>query len=478
MASVIMMTLLGLVVLTVRETEGFIGRTCLSNSSCSSDKDHLITRREVVEYCSDGICMCAPHVELRYRNNLEPQCHEFFYSLLMLSDGCKLGDPLSCSQNEECVKSVNAFSGFLKEEQCRCKQGYIRVGSDCREAHHQQLLESCHTPYSGPVFSCDLNKKSFCKSGKCICFESFYANMDSGRCEPMSSYIHNYSLEEYRVRPGEYCTEDQHCIYGLHCREFLCSCPEECPYREEEEICDCGPSPTADKYGPAFVGLFLGLIVLSCWFMKIRKTIKTFKKKRNGAFDDLETVPQDSAAGNNYDLSPVDSVANNATNPSSALVVPTSSEDGKHSPLPFPGESTKSLPTQYEGDFPNPSPKIPQSFPFGISVPQPSYSEKPVDNTLGPYFDNSPSVEASAPSISSEGALSAPSSYNFSPTFLSSNSAGPTTSANPYPLNPAYNPSETNSSLPYPIQPYGVTPEIKPGQEKDEPPPPYNFLYP
>ncbi|KAK7082101.1 hypothetical protein SK128_020124 [Halocaridina rubra] len=466
----------------------FIGKSCSRNSSCSSYLDNSLK-------CMDGICKCPPTIELKHSSyDLSPICDETFSALTGMFSNCKK-KPSRCTENEECIDFKSPYH-FLKDHgRCSCKEGHIRVGSDCLKVNHQKVLEPCYVIKDGPLRSCDLSAKSYCKQRKCICFETFFANTTSGSCEPMSQYIIKYNLTSYQVKPGEYCTENHHCISGLTCKDFKCNCPEECPYKEEEEICDCGLEPIseqgtdADIFGPVFVGIFLGILIIVFWCRRIRKTIEKRKKKLTGPrFDGLETV-QDSPRRNTYSLTPINTnTGGNVAASPSRSVRPSSTTESRQSPL-RPGVSSKSQPPKY--DEKTPASDLPPYRPpvFGFSPsdplesfryqPPPPYTEKPLDASAPPYAFSPPTVEGS--SLPEAGpSPSAPLPYDISPSVLPSTNPSSSLPCPSRPSSfssvpdPSSCPPDTGSSLPYAVNPYGASSSIPIPDPLEYTVPPYN----
>ncbi|XP_042876725.1 uncharacterized protein LOC122256250 [Penaeus japonicus] len=141
----------------------------------------------------------------------------------------------------------------------------------------QRLMMPCITRSFGPdPRMCDIKKRSICVDNTCVCVKGYIPNA-SGVCESKESYASYLKLNEYRVKPGEYCRENTDCIEGLVCNKFKCNCPSDCNYRQRKEVCDCGKVDT--EVWPIIIGVLLGMIVIVFWIWAIRKTIIKHKEK-------------------------------------------------------------------------------------------------------------------------------------------------------------------------------------------------------
>ncbi|XP_063604922.1 uncharacterized protein LOC134780241 isoform X3 [Penaeus indicus] len=54
---------------------------------------------------------------------------------------------------------------------------------------------------------------------------AFLPNVTSGRCEPEADFLRASNFTKYIVPHGEYCYSKSHCIEGLECSKYACSCP-------------------------------------------------------------------------------------------------------------------------------------------------------------------------------------------------------------------------------------------------------------
>ncbi|KAK7082100.1 hypothetical protein SK128_020123 [Halocaridina rubra] len=229
---------------------------------------------------------------------------------------------------------------------------------------------------------------------------------------------------------------------------------------------------------------------MAFWTHRIRKTIERQKKKLAGPrFEGLETVTQDSPSHNTYSLTPVNaSTEGNVAASPSRSVLPSSTTEGRQSPLP-PKVSNESLPPKYEGktsasDLPPYQPPV-----FGFSTPNPlesfryqpppPYTEKPLDASAPPCALTPLTGEGSSHPEAGF-SPSAPLPYDVSPSVPPSTNPS---SSLPYPSSPSSFPSapdpsscppDTGSSLPYALSPYGASSSVPTPDPSKYAVPPYN----
>ncbi|XP_068249950.1 uncharacterized protein [Palaemon carinicauda] len=449
----------------VNNSESELGRTCRNSRSCG----YSVTLVEE-EFCVDGICRCNPDYEVQYSSVLNPRCENIFLSLNMFVKGCK---EKKCGENEYCMERPSPFTGInSKQIKCMCNPGFLRINSACREASHQKVLERCYIPENGTVKSCDVNGNSFCKDGICVCFESYFANVTSGKCEPKGYYMKAHNLDEYRVRPHEYCLKESDCISGLECSNYQCECPQPCKYNETAEICDCGvieKPPAPGITWPVIVGVLLGLCIVAFWYRTIKKMIKKYAKKKNASHNEVTATEETRPTYALQPMSPRHESAGNAT--SRELTYPVASPEKRSGELTYPvdiPEKRSLLPagTNSEGNAYIPPPQPSQ---YGFSTPYVSSALPPVSPGAPPPYSLLPSAADSPPP------------YSLNPQEGSFNASIPdfsTPSSLPYPCNaatpipavvgpanptgsygmtaPALNPS---TALPYPYNPTTPNPD-------------------
>ncbi|XP_068249955.1 uncharacterized protein [Palaemon carinicauda] len=310
------------------------------------------------------------------------------YHIHLFDKTCK---NTTCGENEYCKEIPSTFS-FRKENQivCMCNPGFLRINSDCREASHQKVLESCYIPENGTVKSCDVDESSVCNNGKCVCFESHFANVTSKKCEPKADYMKAHNLTEYRVRPGEYCLKESDCISGLECSNYQCDCPWPCSYNKTAEICDCGviEKRQVEITGPAIVGVLLGLCICAFWFCMIKITITKYAKKKNVSLIEVTPAEEPHPTLALQPMSPRNKNVENAT--SGEVTAPTGIPE---KPPSLPVESNSEIntyipppqPSQYSFSIPGVSSALP---PFSPGAPA-SYSLlSTTDDSPPPYSLN------------------------------------------------------------------------------------------
>ncbi|XP_068249951.1 uncharacterized protein [Palaemon carinicauda] len=422
----------------VNNSESELGRTCSNPRPC--EYSVALVKKEL---CVDGICRCNPDYEVQYSSLLNPRCEHMSLSLDIFDKSC---EQKKCGENEYCMERPTPYVStylYSNEIKCMCNPGFLRIDLDCREASHQKVLERCYIPENGTVKSCDVNGNSFCKDGICVCFESYFANVTSGKCEPKANYMKAHNLTEYHVRPHEYCYRDSDCISGLECSNYLCECPRPCKYNETAEICDCGvieKPPAAGITGPAIVGVLLGLCIVAFWYRTIKKMIKKYAKKKNASQNEVTATEETRPTYALQPMSPRHESAGNAT--SGELTYPIDIPEKRSGELTYPidiPEKRSLLPvgTNSEGNAYIPPPQPSQ---YGFSTPHVSSASPPVSPGAPPPYSLLPSAADSPPPYSlnpQEG------SFNASiPDFSTPNSL-------PYPCNPATpNPDAYGSANP------------------------------
>ncbi|XP_047485203.1 tenascin-like isoform X3 [Penaeus chinensis] len=187
-------------------TNGEIGAKCTNSLNCPGD-----------ESCVDHHCHCS---DIEYSKSLYPVCSHWRSHNLC-------GSLDDCGRNSKCINF-----------QCMCDEGYYRIDSSCRKGQLQPVMGICREEGQA-VWLCDVSKHSVCISNICVCSKGYVPTSD-GLCKPQESYMKNYSLSEYHVKPGEYCRDSANCIEGLACEGFKCRCPTTCRYDQRKEVCDCG----------------------------------------------------------------------------------------------------------------------------------------------------------------------------------------------------------------------------------------------
>ncbi|XP_047484462.1 zonadhesin-like isoform X2 [Penaeus chinensis] len=263
-------------------TKTIIGQKCSTKYDCAS-------RILISENCTDGFCACSRTARLRYEEySLAPECS----SLLDLKTRYCKRSPEKCPPNSMCSS----------REGCRCNDGYEFVGSNCIKAVYQKVMEPCYIR-NGLAYVCDHKQHSFCGEKKCVCFDAFLPNITSGRCEPEADFLRASNLEKYIVLHGEYCKSKSHCIEGLECSKYACSCPSPCIYKKGMEVCDCGASGST---GPLIVGILGGLLIIAFWSWTIRNTWRRHTKKQ-AYQDDAPAPPSVQRSTASYPLAPVTS---------------------------------------------------------------------------------------------------------------------------------------------------------------------------
>ncbi|XP_068250014.1 uncharacterized protein [Palaemon carinicauda] len=359
-----------------------VGNKCTYKSQCTKDS-YGIDETE----CIDGFCQCKDPELIKYNSKLEPSCGGIF------------------------------------------SLSYVKV------------LERCHVTSEGEALSCNYNEHSLCGSGRCICFESFYPNTTSGKCEPMAEYMKLNNLTEYRARPEEYCREDSQCISGLKCQDYKCRCPTPCSYKKEEEICDCGPIEWPSAVAPIIFGIILGLGIMGFWVFMIKRTIKKHVEKKESAFVNLQEIRMSPEGTDSIAFSPAPPSDTASPAPPVGLSFPASAEG--QAPV-----SNDALPYKPGADASNGlPPPPPQASLYGINDPNPSTPSAP------PSYSLTPSATDIAPPP-------------YSPYPVSGGDLPyPTNSANagnlPYPTIPFPDPSLANQGgFPYPINPSGPSTDI------------------
>ncbi|XP_063604924.1 uncharacterized protein LOC134780243 [Penaeus indicus] len=162
-------------------------------------------------------------------------------------------------------------------------------------------MEPCHIQ-NGSIYVCDHKQHSFCGEKKCVCFDTFLPNITSGRCEPEADFLRASNLTKYIVLHGEYCKSKSHCIEGLECYKYACSCPRPCIYKKEMQVCDCGASSST---GPLIVGILGGLSIIAFWSWAIKITWRYTKKQAYQ--DDASAPPSFQRSTASYPLAPITS---------------------------------------------------------------------------------------------------------------------------------------------------------------------------
>lgn len=439
--------------------------------------------------CEDGHCICKRPDYLRYdKKTVTEECT---FSPISFGTTCS---NYSCPSNSSCADDFT----------CQCHEGYVMIGDECVKANHQKVLQSCYRERNGDAFICDIRNYSICKSGKCVCFDKYFHNITSGNCEHQSSYMKLHNLAEYQVKPGVYCKKESHCISGLKCVNFKCSCPSDCSYDSAKEVCDCGEVPPEDTpVGPIALGVVLGIFIIIFWYSRIIKTISRLQDKKAEHTSSFSTVPHETSGHDSYALNPIQSPStsqNTYDNPAS------SSHNGRQSSVflpeaePLPTKTNPSFTSQPDMLYPvNPmvGPPGPVSqtgtnpYPVDSSQHPPPHSECGSAPSL-PYSIDPPQASFSAPvppyPLNSRDPLNSnpmlvdpyPSSPSATPFPSSAHAtAFPSNpSASAYPSNPHAPPHPLNThETPYPLNPY-----MSPLSSNDETadntaPPAYNPAY-
>ncbi|XP_042878058.1 uncharacterized protein LOC122257069 isoform X2 [Penaeus japonicus] len=383
-------------------TNGEYGAKCIKSSDCHYD-----------EVCKNDHCNCS---NIIYSEKLVPECKIWKSYDLCMNDE-------QCWANSKCVGV-----------RCKCKEGYYRIESSCRKVRLQGLMQSCRIQGS-TTWLCDVNKHTVCINAVCICTGGYVPNLN-GTCESKGSYIRRHGLLEYRVKPGEYCRASTDCIDGLLCEDLKCRCPSFCYYDRRKEICDCGG--VEKESGPIFLGIILGLIIISFWYCTIKKTIKKHKKKMN-QFSTIPVVNNEYAAPS-YPLSPVQSSIQTET-----TVDGTASPVSRTAGTPIP-ENTGTSGTHSINPPQNPS------YPIHPKSDNPPSYEEVISSTLyNPdaasqpltFVPNAPYPHAYIPLSSDTKRASSPTHTLSGRPY--SRSSSPVPSATPYPLNPMVTPYPDSS---------------------------------
>ncbi|XP_047478420.1 uncharacterized protein LOC125031580 [Penaeus chinensis] len=433
-------------------TNGEIATKCKYSTDC-----------RVEEICINDHCQC-PHIEYSKR-------HYSMCSPVNEYDICRF--ITYCGRNSKCIN-----------HRCVCDEGYYWVTSACRKVQVQPVMGPCRETSlalwsTQAIWLCDDRKHSVCINKICVCVKGYVPNSD-GLCKPQESYMKNYSLSEYRVKPGEYCRDSANCIEGLECEEFKCRCPTDCSYDQRKEACDCGKVDL--EMGPVLLGGFLGLLVILFWCRRIKRTIRKHKEMMRPT-DNNEYVPP------SYALSPVHSSIQTETS-----VDGTASPASRTAGTPIP-EDTGTSATSYLNPprAPNnplkPESDKPPSYMEMISSPPPSYIEVISSPLYNPdprsqpltFIPNAPYPHGYIPLSSSTQQSSSPSHSLSGRPHSRSSSPVPdnsSPSATTYPMNPsaAPHPGSLNAVLQpdNSSAPAGATSSSSPSHSVPEAPPAYN----
>ncbi|XP_063604937.1 protein ALEX-like isoform X2 [Penaeus indicus] len=333
--------------------------------------------------------------------------------------------PGKCPPNSKC----------LSDKGCQCDDGYEFVGTDCRKVLYQKVMEPCHIQ-NGSAYVCDLNQHSFCGEKKCVCFDAFLPNITSGRCEPEADFLLASNLTKYTVLHGEYCNSKSHCIEGLECSKYACSCPSPCIYKKEMQVCDCGASSST---GPLIVGILGGLSIIAFWSCTIRSTWRRHTQKQ--AYQEDEPAPPSvEPSTSSYPLAPVTSSVPAAPHLSQEElgtgITPDEINNGKI--LARPAESYPLAPPAQPLGFQSPANS---QYPSSQGSPSNAYNDAYLANVSG-----DPSAPSCPPSL--------PPPYSattYNPPYAPSSSPPPYPADTPSHPPPSMPPS--SSSAPYPLNP-------------------------
>nr|XP_027222303.1 leucine-rich repeat extensin-like protein 2 [Penaeus vannamei] len=401
-----------------------IGQTCTTRYDCQSGPGLLTS-----EVCIDGFCTCSSTARLRLDEySFAPECDSLLHETSM-----------NCSDShssalEECPPNSKCRGG----EGCRCNDGFEFVGTDCIKVVYQKVLERCHFYENGFLFS-----------------STFLPNITSGKCIPEADFLRANDLAKYIALHGEYCQSSSHCLEGLECRNYECSCPSPCTYKKDLQACDCGEFVVSST-GPIVVGILGGLLIIIFWTWRIRTTWRRHAKKQ-ASQNDAHAPPSVQRGAPSYPLAPVTSVV-----PAGSLL--SQKEEG-----------LGITPDQIDiGKIPESYPLLPPAQPIGFQIP--ASSQDFLSNTYDDVF----LPDVSAPPAEALRGPSAPilppppytaTSYNqpyapsFSPPYPHPDMASHPPSSLPPSYPPQYMPPpnpptsmppsypSASSSTPYPLNP-------------------------
>ncbi|XP_042882073.1 sine oculis-binding protein homolog [Penaeus japonicus] len=414
-------------------SETAIGKKCNTDYEC--DKSYIGSLRN--EFCRNGFCTCSKNSRLELNKySLNHGCNNLFHVNTLLCSSRILRKPGNCPANMKCN-----ITG------CFCDDGLLLVDSTCKKVIYQKVLEPCKIK-DDEAYACDLNQHSFCGAKKCVCFDTFLPNKTSGECEPEEHFLRATNSRKYQVLPGEYCKTSSHCIEGLECRDYACTCPSSCIYKKEMQVCDCGKTETS--IAPILVGVGGGLVIVVFWYLHIKKTYKRFKKKQATRIH-VPASPSLQPDSSSYPLNPITASAPAqgllSQNEDDAGITPKETENGK-----MPATSAESYPLG------------PPAQPLGFQSP--AYSPHPTSQGEGfpsNTYNGSHLPDVSAPPIEASGDPSAL-SYPLSPPPYSAvaydppslPSSDPSFVPSPYP--PSSFPPPDPSSVPSPYPPSSFPP--------------------
>ncbi|XP_037775486.1 uncharacterized protein LOC119572444 [Penaeus monodon] len=328
---------------------------------------------------------------------------------------------------------------------CQCDEGYAFVGTDCRKVVYQKVMEPCYLR-NGSAYLCDPKEHSFCGEKKCVCFDTFLPNITSGRCDPEADFLRASNLTKYIALHGDYCKSKSHCIEGLECYKYTCSCPSPCKYKKSMEVCDCGASGVST--GPLLVGILGGLLIMAFWICKIRSTWRSHIEKQAYQNDApaLQSITPSTAS---YPLAPVTS---------SVPAAPLSSQEEEGSGITPDEIDIGKIPAK-------PAESYPLAQPLGFQSPANSqyplsqgFASNPYNNAYLPDVSAPPAEASVDPSAPLCPPILPPPPYS-APTY--NPPYAPSTSPPPYPADKPSQPPpsmpppypSSSSSTPYPLNP-------------------------
>nr|XP_027216623.1 uncharacterized protein LOC113809282 [Penaeus vannamei] len=210
---------------------------CITHIECTPKAacNQTVACQPVTEECVHGVCECQKNHYISFTTNLEILCTP--------APACSP----DCEENQACI-----------DGHCYCERGRVYVNDRCR------LMAGFRKHCSTYAVLCDISANLSCAKSTCMCLETHWFDPETNSCQHKQQYLDANNVTEYKVRPEEYCRTPSDCITGLNCTDFLCKCPESCEFKQDKEVCDCGDAEVSITW-PVIVGIFLGIIIVSCW---------------------------------------------------------------------------------------------------------------------------------------------------------------------------------------------------------------------